>query len=319
MKIDSKDISFVVQGPVALNNINSTENGFTDICLKSIREYYPDATIILSTWINSNVENLDYDVLVESDDPGQNLMNNVKSNCFRQIVSTINGLRSVKTKYAFKIRTDHKIVNNKIADYFLRFNEYNYDDNYKILKNRVVTLTTCNPYRMTKWPFNISDWIFFGLTEDLINIFDIPLLDEEILKKDKQGNEFSVINPITAEQYIWTKFLSKYVDIKLNSINDISNNNIELSERYFANNCIFLNAKQAGIFWQKAPGTIYTQTPALSDSGLYTFNEYKKLLNKYASNHINIIPNIPELIIYLVVYNGRFLIKKLLIKIRIIK
>ncbi len=319
MKIDFKDISFIVQGSIGLNTQGLTKNGFTDICIKSIRKYFPNATIILSTWKGSDTKNLDYDILLENNDPGPNQMGDYNSNCFRQIVSTINGLKMAKTKYAFKIRTDIKLCNNDIIDYFIKYNESDFDYNYKLLNNRVVTLTTCNPYRRTRWPFNVCDWIFFGLTEDLINIFDIPLINEKIETNLKDGNDISVINPISPEQYIWTKFLLKYVNIKLNSKDDISNNNIELSEKYFANNCIFLNARQAGIFWQKNPGMAYAQTPALSNSGLYTFNEYKQLLNRYANNKLIIIPNIPEMVIYVIVYKGRFLIKKILKILKLIR
>ena len=202
-------------------------------------------------------------------------------------------------------------------NYFIKYNECNFNYNYKLLNRRVVTLTTCNPHRRAKWSFNVCDWIFFGLTEDLINIFDIPLINEKVEYEFENG--FSVINPISPEQYIWTKFLSKYVSITLNAKDDISNNNIELSEKYFANNCIFLNARQAGVVWQKNPGTAYAQIPALSSSGLYTFNEYKHLLNKYANNNIFIIPNIPEVLLYTLLYNSRFFIKKLLKKLRLIK
>lgn len=326
MKVDSKEISFVVQGPVSLNKYGITQNGFTDICLKSIRLYYPSATIILSTWKGSNITGLDYDLLVENDDPGPNqmmILNRAASesnqNCFRQIVSTINGLRAVKTKYAFKIRADNKLTNNNIPYYYLKYNKLNSDDNFKLLNNRVVTLTTSNPHRRTKYPFHNNDFIFFGLTEDLINIFDIPLLNDKLIKKDQNGNEIFVINPISPEQYIWTKFLSKYTHISLEAIDDISNDNIKLSEKYFANNCIFLSSRRSGVFWQKDPMYKFWSIPALSPNGIYTLDEYKYLLNKYANNNIFIIPNIPEVLLYTLFYNSRFFIKELLKKLRLIK
>lgn len=59
--IDTKDISVVVQGAVG---------GYTPVCLASVRKHLPESEIVLSTWKGSNVEGLDYDVLVLSDDPG---------------------------------------------------------------------------------------------------------------------------------------------------------------------------------------------------------------------------------------------------------
>ena len=57
-----KNISVVVQGPILPFQ--------TAICLKSIRKFLPKAEIILSTWEGSNINDLDYDVLVLNKDPG---------------------------------------------------------------------------------------------------------------------------------------------------------------------------------------------------------------------------------------------------------
>ena len=59
--IDTKDISVVVQGAI--------DKGYTPLCLKSIIKYLPESEIILSTWEGREVDNLDYDVLILSEDP----------------------------------------------------------------------------------------------------------------------------------------------------------------------------------------------------------------------------------------------------------
>ena len=66
--IDSKDISIVIQG--------KNEKIKTAKCINSIRKYLPGSTIIFSTYKNEYVEDLDYDILVESDDPGATLLSN---------------------------------------------------------------------------------------------------------------------------------------------------------------------------------------------------------------------------------------------------
>ena len=50
MRINSEDLSFVVQGPVSEH---------TNLALKSIRENFPKSEIILSTWEGSNINGLD--------------------------------------------------------------------------------------------------------------------------------------------------------------------------------------------------------------------------------------------------------------------
>lgn len=304
--IDFKEISVVVQGAVAGSKNSIPKARFTEIGLKSIRKYLPGATIILSTWEGTDAEGLDYDVVIFNKDPGPNLMGQDKTNCFRQIVSSINGLKACKTKYAIKMRTDFELTGNKFLDYFEQFSDLPFDPEYKILKQRVVTITTCNPNRRTKWPFNVCDWFFFGLREDVTNIFDIPLVNKEITVKNKNGEPYLATNPYSPEQYIWLQFLLKYKPIEFEYLDDISHNNIVLSEKYFANNCVFISARRAGLNWLKFPGSAYAQIPCLSNSGFYTFNEYKHLLNKYANNHLVIAPNILEDLVYFLVYNLRF-------------
>jgi hypothetical protein len=156
----------------------------------------------------------------------------------------------------------------------------------------------------------MSDWFYFGLTEDLLKIFDIPLMSEEWLKGPKDGGYYSVLYNCSAEQYLWFTFLSKYKSIPFKSYEDISNNNIETSEKYLANNSIILSAWRVGIDCLKYPGASYAQIPCLSYSGLYTYNDYRKMLNKYANNNLLIIPNLAEDLVYFVVYNLRFWLKQ---------
>ena len=60
--IDPSLVTVVVQGYV-----NKKETGCT---IKSVRKYLPGAKIILSTWKNCDVSEIDYDELVLNDDPG---------------------------------------------------------------------------------------------------------------------------------------------------------------------------------------------------------------------------------------------------------
>ena len=60
--VDNKDITVVVQGAV--------DREKTPICLQSIRRMLPGAFIILSTWEGTDVDGLEYDDVVLSEDPG---------------------------------------------------------------------------------------------------------------------------------------------------------------------------------------------------------------------------------------------------------
>lgn len=292
--INSKEISVVVQGAISGSSKDSKDVQYTRICLDSIRNILPDSKIILSTWKNTDLKGLDYDLLIENEDPGSNIMDTYNSNCFRQIVSTLNGIKAVETKYVVKTRADIEFKGPDFIKYFEYFNSINFDKEYKVLNKRVVTMTTANPNRRYCLPFNISDWFFFGETEDVRNIFDFQLSEEIIIRDSRK-----IINPYYPEQYIWINFLRKnnvLKDFKAENINKTEN--IILSEKYFANNCIFLNAQQVKLIWLKNPGKAYSQIPCLSNSGLYSFNDYKKIINKYANNNLVIRPNYIEDILF---------------------
>jgi len=315
-KIDFKDISVVVQGPIMGTINGKNEDRHTYLCLKSIRKFLPGATIILSTWESADTTGLDYDFVIKSKDPGYYIISdcvpgairNDSSN--RQIISTMAGLKLCKTKFSIKMRSDLIFKNSNFLKYYRKFSDLPFDENYKLLKKRILAITTVNPNRKFKHPFSMCDWFFFGLTEDLINIFDVPLVSDKTLKGDKINNYYSITNNYSTEQYFWFSFISKYKKIPFNNFIDTTNNNIETSEKYFVNNCILLSAWRAGIDCLKYPGASYAQIPCLSYSGLYTYNDYKKMLNKYANNNLVIVPNLFEETVYFIVYNLRFYVKQ---------
>ncbi len=317
MSINSKDITFVVQGSVIGKSSDKKEDRHTYLCLKSIREYFPESFIILSTWKESDLKDLDFDLLIENEDPGVSILGDFSQNGFRQIVSSIEGLKKVNTRYSAKVRSDLVFKNSNFLKYFEKYNKLSYDNNYKLVEKRVVMLTSCNPKRRFKFPFNAADWFYFGLSEDIKNIFDLPLVRDSFIGTHEydDNKEKECESPYSTEQYVWYGFLSKYKKINFKHLRDISNNNIEESEKYFANNSIMLTAKQAGIDWLKYPGAAYAQIPCLSNSGMYTFTEYKQMLNRYTPNKLFIFPNIFERIVYFIVYNLRFFIKKKNVKI----
>jgi hypothetical protein len=310
-KINYRDISIVVQGAIAGLPNDKEKDRHTYLCLKSIRKILPGAKIILSTWEKDNVEGLDCDLLVRSQDPGNANFDNLSPfNCFRQIVSSINGLKKCTTKYAAKVRSDLIFKNDNFLKYFIKFSDLPSDENYRLLKQRVIMFPGCNPNRRMKFPFHPSDWFFFGLTEDVQDIFDIPLIRKNLIKKDADGISHEVDSLLRPEQFIWFSLLSKYRKIPFEYANDVSHGNIVTSEKYFANNAILITPRRAGIDSLKWPGTVYMRTPALSYAGFYTFTDYKRMLNKYAHANLIIVPNPIEEITYFVVYNLRFFLKE---------
>lgn len=314
-----RDISVVVQGPIVGSKASRPDDQLTRRSLVSIREVLPGSTIILSTWKGQDVSGLDFDILAESDDPGYTYTtldtfepgNIREDSANRQIVSTRAGLERAVTKYAIKMRSDLILTHSGFIEYFERYADLTADPAYRVLPHRIVTLTTCDPRRRHKFPFTVADWFYFGHTNDLMDIFNIPLLSAEKYRSETIDGRTILHVPYSTEQYIWCSFLSKHVSLPFRHVIDATEENITLSEKYLANNCILLPAKQAGINWLKYPGAAYAQVPALSNTGLYTWNQYQHLLNRYARCSLHITPNPTERLIYAIVYNSRYAIKKI--------
>lgn len=259
-KIDSKDISVVVQGAV--------DKDITPKCLESIRKYLPEAEIILSTWEGTDVSGLEYDIVLLNKDPGAFLFGegDKKNNNNRMILSTSNGLSIVNRKYTLKIRSDMILLNNnicKIKDKYSRISKY------RLFKNRIIVNDTYsikyeeNSYGEKHWrPFHISDWLFFGLTSDIKILFNIPLAKEpetsryfEIHKMPK--NKFHRFPHLkwrmSPEQYVTSICAIKnFPNIKFKHILDYNDKNIKQSEIFIVNNFIILSKYDLGIINAKA-------------------------------------------------------------------
>ena len=285
--MNKNEITFVVQGAVAKEQ--------TVEVLKSIREHFKESQIILSTWENTNIdfdENLYDEVLFNKDpknfpcDKVTKIMNNVD----RQVVSTYNGLKACKTKYAVKIRTDFKITGDDFLKYFDVFDKF--DEEYRIVNKRILACTnaTRNPRNnfFAKYPFHISDFAFFGLTEDLLNLFSAPLTPEEDksyfeIHKDLP-NIYNSLCRFVPEQWITTSFLKRNgKKINCEYYCDFSEENSKLTELYIANNFVLLSLEQFNLdpfkkqFLTKN-NKFYLQT-------CFTHYDFLKMYKKYCDNN----------------------------------
>ena len=302
LPIDPSDITFVVQGAV--------DKTWTIKCLDSIRQFFPASHVILSTWAGTDVSDIKYlcDDVIFNDDPGGISHSNFKQfptkfNLDRQIVSTRNGLRAVKTKYAVKLRADSLIKGDGFVHYYNTLK--NYDSKYKLFTNRVVSFAGYRGYsnnNKKSWLFCMHDYAYFGLTSDLLKLWDIPLMDD--IEKDywhKRHNdnwpdpnddyEWYINRWLTerkfryqyhAEQYILLKAFKKLkgIKIKLQNMFDFDPENDDLFKRILANNFIPLYPERIGISLPKDEENYNTYYTSELD---YTYPEFLKLYNEYAN------------------------------------
>lgn len=274
--IDSADISVVVQGGVY--------EEVTPAVLASVRRFLPRAEIIFSTCDKNAAQKISgYDSLVLSDDPGNFVYGNQPeekaNNVNRQIVNTKAGLQVVKTSYAMKLRSDFLLTGNDFLRFFELFPLA--DKKYQVFTHKL--LSCCwfarNPRSNMPYPFHPSDLVFFGRTEDLLRLYDIPLMSREEAywnKNDKHQYRY------VPEQYIWLNCLRKNgFAADCGFYNDCNENNIRQTEQYFASNFVFLTFEQFNLKPTKPNFDMRVQLKAFRNC--YTHAEWQRLYQQYAA------------------------------------
>ena len=289
--IISKDISVVVQGVV--------HPEFTSTCLNSVRKHLPEAELILSTWCGSDLKGFDFDVLVETDDPGgfkDGLAPNFTNNLHRQAISTRNGLKKAIRPYALKIRGDVALQSAN----FLTFWDNNPQrmDDYALFDHKII----CSDYFFKKTvgrkeimpvPFHIGDWVQFGLVQDMLRLWDITLPQEPdftlyfasksslSVKKNLAGT----YNQFAPEQYqLITACRMNKINVPMEDCMDYNSKNIEIYEKVVTNNFIIISPHKWAFLPLKEPyHTWYKRNRLPWDlaASLYTEEVLNADYNKY--------------------------------------
>ena len=238
--IKSDEISIVLQGPVY-------KDVTTRVCQR-MRDLFPDAEIILSTWKGCDTKDLLYDIFVENTDPGGTPLfldgsSKRTNNLDRMILSSKNGIKKATRKYTLRWRTDLLLKNSAFLEYFDKYKART--DEWKIFKKRVLVHNPTLPYIYPLGPTDIS---CFGLTEDILTYWDLPLQTKEdanyfFTHKYPEDNLIAMqyVAPRRgAECYVWynvlRKFEKKYGVINFSFSFDFNEKIQRLSELTIANN-----------------------------------------------------------------------------------
>lgn len=202
---NTDSISIIVQG-----RVNSS---ITALCIKKLRQCFPGAEIIISTWEGSDISGLNVDAALFSSDPGavladekEKTMNNVN----RQLISTWAGLNAATRPYLLKTRTDILFENTEFLNFFGK---------YDVIPSPFFEhrLLICNYYtrnpRAMPLCFHPSDWIVFGTTADVRKYYaSVPLMGENegtwFRTHKKDAAVFTnYVCRYTPEQHIFLHFL----------------------------------------------------------------------------------------------------------------
>lgn len=283
MMIASKDISFIIQGELKSDIYTQST--------KAIREIFPEAEIVLASYIGTDTTGLDYDQCTLVEDPGfyyyGNALKSKTNNINRQIQTTLNGLKIAKGKYAFKVRSDFIINGIDFIRYFNDFPES--DPEYKVFEKKILaSVFFSRDPRKNEFPlpYHPSDIAFFGLRTDLLKLFDIPLMP----KNEAHYFEFNGISSCryVPEQYLWITCLrNNGKDIKCDYQWDCNDQIAEDTERYIVSNFIYLEYEQFNLIPTKKL-RLFSENDFNS---LITHIEWQKLYKKYV-NHLHEVPEL---------------------------
>ena len=315
MTIDNSDITILIRGKI---------EDRTKRVLESIRNLFPASPMILSTWKNSNVEGLDFDILVENNDPGAEVFNaprnakkdkygNVvfelkgknyqhqpKPNNVNRIIKTIqSGLEKVNTKYVLSIRTDIILKDKKFLEYWDKFPQYN--GKYKIFEHRIINDSSFAQFAhvMKKGtqllPFHMSDWIHFGLTEDVKLLYSCPFQDIENSSQYWYKHERKQYDPFVdagwqypPETYVlYSLVKQKFPNVEFKDSDDYNQENMAISNMVMADNFIFIDQNYFVFDIEKYPNLIDWSSELYN--GFITYREWQNLYYTYCDRSYRFI------------------------------
>ncbi|MGF1697585.1 WavE lipopolysaccharide synthesis family protein [Vibrio lamellibrachiae] len=180
---------------------------------------------MVSTWTGEEADDLGADCVVYSEDPGPTIFvyskknDPVHVNINRQVVSTVEGLLRVKTKYAAKLRADNILHKTEIMSLFEQFPKR--APQYSVLNNRLI----CSNFFAKEFekglrvPYFFSDFFQFGETDDLLMVWQSELHQDYPFNSKFSGKKQHEDYPndsVNVEQRIWTNFINKFEPTHLN-------------------------------------------------------------------------------------------------------
>jgi len=166
--------------------------------------------IIISCWRGDKTQELHnprvkYIRSILPSNPGTNNRN-------LQIISSLAGLKQVETEFAVKMRNDQKFTLDSMIKMYKFYQEnkerlLTFSNNETKPKNRICVSGNFKPL-----PFHPRDHVFWGNTEDLIDLFNIPLdsniQDKINIKKDELYQYYDSF--VRTESYIGSHYCANF-------------------------------------------------------------------------------------------------------------
>lgn len=200
------NLAIVMQGPIR------KEDNFTYNTVKYYRDIYPNAKVIVSTWIDEDANDMEKIqelgatiVLNEKPIDGGHLNDNF------QIVSSLGGIkkaRDLKVDYVAKTRTDQRLNKEGIFGYMIDLINIFEPDSESKQKKRLVSLSM--NYGNLFYPYFMSDFLYFGTVSDMLDLFSLPLDNRGKFDMPLESSKRAFSNAMYApEVYIMKHYLMR--------------------------------------------------------------------------------------------------------------
>lgn len=215
--ISEEDVTFVVSGLVEEQ---------ARINLGRIRELFPQSKIILSIDTEQEISGLpreSYDELIQTPiveeyhlDQFCHLNNTKRFTYNKQQVEVRNGLRAVKTRYAVRLRTDCYIEDMRLFSLYRQLSTLysKAQKSFRLFKQKVLVCGWITG-SVQKDPGYLSDCFAFGLTEDLLKLYNgrLRTLDDlHFFRKPEnrtKKNYMKFSHRFTNEQFFYFSLLKE--------------------------------------------------------------------------------------------------------------
>lgn len=296
--ITNEEVTVLIHGPISRECGKHYAQGQTVAVIDSVKNFLPGARIIISTWQGAEAENLGADQVIYSIDPGALPygFNHRPNNVNRQIVVMRAGLKLVKTKYTLKLRSDTVLTSNSLVKNWGKFEARN--ERLRIFEQRITTaaILTMNPRlcylekQFTPFLFHVNDMIQFGLTVDMVKLWDLPLMEQRDFKyfssQDLRGQRDQIACRRVPEDYVWTTVLSRAGVTVNDSWADFQPQLLSVSELSIINNFCLLDYQDMGVHSLKYPNFEFSH-PA--GAPFFTHHQWLTLYKEYCDPSI-IVP-----------------------------
>lgn len=173
--VDPRDVGVVIQGAM------------TDAVpglVAAIRRHLPGASVLLSTWQGAATSGLAVDEVLHNVDPGAlpcHVLSGGRApdiNCNRMVRSTLAGLRALDRPLAVKLRTDCRLDHAGVLSCLAELPPAVGDLAIFERKVGISSVYTRHPGKSPTGLFHPADTVQFGLTADLVELWDVPLMTE---------------------------------------------------------------------------------------------------------------------------------------------